>query len=74
MLKRAGEKAAIRNKTLQVIPATLDLLERLLAGRGGEEILYVAPGDSIRPTYGDDVIAAARSAAQEKTEASWTAR
>ena len=54
--ERARKVAEERDKELQVIPATLDLLRDLLTGRTGEEILYVPPGSAIQPTWDDQVI------------------
>jgi hypothetical protein len=56
VLKRAGEKAGLRGKTLEVIPATLALLAELLGGRGGDEILRVPPGCFIAPSWDDEVL------------------
>ncbi len=53
---RARRAAEDRDKELQVIPATLDLLRDLLTGRTGEEILYVPPGSVIQATWDDLVI------------------
>ncbi len=56
VLEQARERAVARNKELKVIPATLALLDRLLGGRGGDEILRVEPGESIHPTWDNDVM------------------
>ena len=56
ILERARERAVERRKELQVIPATLDLIARLLGGRGGEEILRVEPGETIQPTWNETVM------------------
>ena len=56
ILERARERAAERRKELRIIPATLELLARLLGGRGGEEILRVEPGETIQPTWDDNVV------------------
>ena len=56
VLAEAKNVAAARGKELRVIPATLDLLARLLGGRGGRDILAVPPGGVIRPTWDDSVL------------------
>ncbi len=56
VLEGARRKAEERGKHLEVIPATLSLLIRLLDGRGGDEILQVPPGSVIRPSWDDNVI------------------
>jgi len=56
LLEEAEGKARERGKRLEVVPATLSLLIRLLGGKGGDEILYVPPGSTIRPTWDNTVI------------------
>jgi hypothetical protein len=56
VLSRAREKAVERGKKLETVPATLELLSRLLGGRGGDEILQVAPGTLIRPSWDENVM------------------
>jgi hypothetical protein len=56
VIRRAADKAALRGKTLEVVPATLDLLIRLLGGRGGDGILKVPPGAAITPSWDDSVM------------------
>ena len=56
VLEGARRKAEERGKRLEVIPATLSLLIRLMGGRGGDEILHVPPGAVIKPTWDDNVI------------------
>ena len=55
-LSKARERAEERGKHLEVIPATLTLLFRLLGGRGGDEILYVSPGAAIRPSWDNQIM------------------
>jgi len=55
-LEEAVRKAQGKGKQLEVIPATLSLLTRLLSDRSGEEILKVPPGGVIRPTWDNTVI------------------
>ncbi len=52
----AREKAESRSKNIQIIPGTLNFLSRLLGGKGGKEILRLAPGESIMPSWDEDVI------------------
>jgi hypothetical protein len=60
-VQRAREVAEERNKVLEMVPATLETLERLLGGKGGTEILLVPPGSTISPTWDDNVVAATGS-------------
>jgi hypothetical protein len=56
ILRLAVEKAELRGKKLETVPGTLDYLVRLLAGRGGDEILRVPPGAAIHPSWDENVV------------------
>ena len=55
-LLKARERAKERGKHLEVIPATLTFLSRLLGGRGGSEILCIPPGSAIRPSWDKQIM------------------
>lgn len=58
VLETAREHAQSRNKKLEVIPATLKTLSDLLGGSGGNEILVLNPGETIEPSWDDNVLKA----------------